>query len=195
MPPMCSMLQHWMPRIRHTSRGPRTLTPPALARVLDPHTDKGKRFGNTRDDGTAQLLQTVRSLYEGPGSLATALRGHGSVAEWEATYGALNALTDDWLTLATGILEGVDPSYVRRTSSDPTLPSLTPVRDFAFCSHPSRTVHVLVSSSHLLPLLIKCILFKLQPHFAVDHLYSSARFGTLLPAPRVAASPCFNGSA
>ena len=43
-------------------------------------------------------------------------------------------------------------------------------------------MHVLVSSSHLLPLLIKCILFKLQPHFAVDHLYSSARFGMpLLP--------------
>ena len=80
------------------------------------HRDPNRRahgVRDTRDDSTARLLQAVRSHYEGPGALASVLRGHGTVAEWEATYSALNALTDDWLTLATGILEGVDSSYVR----------------------------------------------------------------------------------
>jgi hypothetical protein len=36
---------------------------------------------------------------------------------------------------------------------------------------------VLVSSNHLVPLLVKTALFGLSKHFAPDHLYSSDRFG------------------
>ena len=100
--------------------------------------------------------------------------------EWGRTYEQLNDFADDWLALAKGILEGVPATYAaprRGTNDSASADRLLGLGDERGRTR-GRTTNVVVSSSHLLPLLIKCILFKLQRHIAVDHLYSSDRFGT-----------------
>lgn len=98
--------------------------------------------------------------------------------QWNQLYRDLDAFADDWLSLALGILEGLPATYALPNRDEPRIVKHSLIW-LAIVGAPAccRTVNVMVSSNHLLPMIAKTILFRLSRHIAIDHMYSSYPFG------------------
>jgi EYA(Eyes Absent) family protein len=94
--------------------------------------------------------------------------------EWRDLYEATDLFTDGWLSTGRQKLEEL------QKANEQTLQEIKTSRDGSVTSVSApNSYNFLVTSGTLIPSLVKCLLFKLNPYFDASNIFSSREVGKL----------------